>query len=292
MRDAFIVSELFATRSAYEAGVTYAVASLAPYSGLVGSLSATVRTGARHALEKGAIIQDVTALHVTIKCVPFGSGCVSTSTQINVLRNLLLGSHKGVARDSPTGYWFGKVTNGEIPLVVKVDNADIMATLLELKEEAENAKNSTIKLVFSGASEAHILAGDIAKANVGVILTPPRPYPATWKGRRILPGPPISSETAITKLQGSGVLVGIGVNTPGVAKNARFDLTWAGLESSGRVNKSQAYALASTNLDKLLGIKHDSEDADLVAFEGGNLFDLSSKVVAVVSPQRGLVDLF
>ena len=127
-----------------------------------------------------------------------------------------------------------------------------------------------------------------------------------------LPGPPISSETAITKLQSAGVLVGIGVDTPDMAKNARFDLTWvrpllrlrltgsslmrlyvqAGLESSGRVNKRQAYALASTNLDKLLGIEHDNEDADLVAIEGGSLFDLSSKVAAVVSPQRGLVDLF
>ena len=58
------------------------------------------------------------------------------------------------------------------------------------------------------------------------------------------------------------------------------------------MNKRQAYALASTNLDELLGIKHDSEEADLVAFEGGGLFDLSSKVAAVVSPQRGLVDLF
>ena len=64
------------------------------------------------------------------------------------------------------------------------------------------------------------------------------------------------------------------------------------MESSGRVNKRQAYALASTNLDKLLGIEHENGDADLVAIEGGSLFDLSSKVAAVVSPQRGLVDLF
>lgn len=63
------------------------------------------------------------------------------------------------------------------------------------------------------------------------------------------------------------------------------------MESSGRVNKRQAYALASTNLDKLLGISH-GEDADLIAIEGGSLFDLSSKVAAVLSPQRGLVDLF
>lgn len=66
----------------------------------------------------------------------------------------------------------------------------------------------------------------------------------------------------------------------------------AGLESSGLINKRQAYALASTNLDKLLGIDHASEDADLVAFEGGSLFELSSKVAAVISQQRGLVDMF
>jgi len=36
-----------------------------------------------------------------------------------------------------------------------------MATLLKLKAEVENAKNSTIKLVFSGASESHLLAEDI-----------------------------------------------------------------------------------------------------------------------------------
>lgn len=36
-----------------------------------------------------------------------------------------------------------------------------MATLLKLKMEVENTKNSTIKLVFSGATEAHLLTEDI-----------------------------------------------------------------------------------------------------------------------------------
>lgn len=46
-----------------------------------------------------------------------------------------------------------------------------------------------------------------------------------------LPGPPVSSETAITKLQDAGVLVGIGVFNPDLARNARFDLTWVRLFS-------------------------------------------------------------
>lgn len=53
---------------------------------------------------------------------------------------------------------------------MRVDSADIMATLLELKAEAEDAKNSTIKLVFSGASEAHILAEDIGNSSPECVL--------------------------------------------------------------------------------------------------------------------------
>jgi hypothetical protein len=107
------ITLISAIRSAHEAGVTYAVASLASYSGLIGGLSATIRTGAHHALEKGAIVQEVTALHVTIERYPsvLGPGYASISTQVHVLRNLLLGSHKGVASDSATAHWFRKVAH-------------------------------------------------------------------------------------------------------------------------------------------------------------------------------------
>jgi hypothetical protein len=65
------------------------------------------------------------------------------------------------------------------------------------------------------------------------------------------------------------------------------------LESNGRINQEQAYALVSTNLEKLLGIwGMDDEDRDMVAYEGGGVFDLSSKVVAVISAQRHGVDFF
>lgn len=122
MWDVCITPELSAIRSAYEAGVTYAVASLASYSGLIGGISATIRTGARHALEKGAIIQEVTGLHVTVERNPSGRGYFSISTQVNVLRNLLLGSH-GVTNDSATGHWFGKVTSASSTSAILVLSA-------------------------------------------------------------------------------------------------------------------------------------------------------------------------
>jgi hypothetical protein len=46
-----------------------------------------------------------------------------------------------------------------------------MATLLKLKAGVEDAKNSTISLVFSGASEAHLLAEDIGNTSLSVAIT-------------------------------------------------------------------------------------------------------------------------
>ena len=53
---------------------------------------------------------------------------------------------------------------------MNVDSADVMATLLKLKAEVEDAKGSTIKLVFSGATEAHLLAAEIGNPSPDIVL--------------------------------------------------------------------------------------------------------------------------
>lgn len=53
-------------------------------------------------------------------------------------------------------------------------------------------------------------------------------------------------------------------------------------------------AIGSTNVEKLLGAKVGNtavSAVDLVATEGGDLLDFTSKVKAVISPGRGYVDL-
>ena len=50
-----------------------------------------------------------------------------------------------------------------------VDSADVMATLLKLKAEVEAVKDSTVKFVFSGGSEAHLLAEDIGNTSPDII---------------------------------------------------------------------------------------------------------------------------
>lgn len=127
--------------------------------------------------------------------------------------------------------------------------------------------------------------------------------------RDSLAGPPVTNDTDLVRLIENNVVVAIGVPEAWAARNARFDIAWvrswnnfvvmtltdscqAKLDSNGRIDEQQAYSLASTNLEKLLGVINlIDETADLVAYEGGSAFDLSSKVAAVLSPERGIVDL-
>lgn len=76
-------------------------------------------------------------------------------------------------------------SKGDIPLVVQAQNADIIASLIKLKKEVEASKSVKLKLTVAGAAEAHLLAKDLGEANVGVIVTPSRPFPETWEMKRM-----------------------------------------------------------------------------------------------------------
>lgn len=52
---------------------------------------------------------------------------------------------------------------GVVPLVIEVHSADIMANLLMIKAEVEDRIGSNMRMVFSGASEAHLIAKDIGE---------------------------------------------------------------------------------------------------------------------------------
>ncbi|KAF8206096.1 hypothetical protein K438DRAFT_1817821 [Mycena galopus ATCC 62051] len=269
------------TLYAYRAGVTTAV--VAPMGrGFLQGVGTAFDVGAPHALAAGAIVQDETSLHISLR-----SGMrASVSTQIAALRRLLFD-------DDAPGPWM-RVREGQIPLVIRVNSADIMATLLGLKAEYEARSPYTLLMTFSSASEAHLLAAEIGTARVSVILSPARPYPAEWDSRRILPGPPLSADTATTTLLRHGVNVGLGVSTDYDARNARFEIAWAALDSNGSIDYATALALGSTNIDKALGVhaKSDTDADELVVFRGGDMFDFESKVIGVVSARKTAVEFF
>jgi len=271
------------TLLAYRAGVSTAVTAPSG-SGLVAGLSSAFATGALNALEKSALVEEEAALHVRV--AHYGPSGVST--QIAVLRKMLLNVD---ANSGALSRAFFKVKNGKLPLVVETENLDIIATVINLKEEVEDTTGIAMQWTIVGAAEAHLLAPELASAGVSVVLTPSRPFPGSWDQRRILPGPPLSYETSITKLLSHGVNVAVGIVDEFAARNIRFDIIWAALESSGRLNATEAIALATTNLDKALGIQSSVWD-DVVFYSGGDVMDPASKVEGVLSPRRGIADIF
>ncbi|KAF9053390.1 hypothetical protein BJ165DRAFT_1447326 [Panaeolus papilionaceus] len=275
---------------AYKYGVTAGVS--APVgSSLIQGLGTAFSLGAPHKLAKGAIVQTETALHISFDM----SRSASVSTQVAALRYLLFsGGDVGLDMDiqSSSSAW-DRVRRGAIPLVVNVENADIMATLIALKEEYENETGQSLKLTFAGGSEAHLLAHEIARAGISVIITLVRPYPADWQQRRITRGPPFQKHSSITALLEAGVNVAVGTINEAEARNTRFELGWISLDANGTIDYAIAMSLASTNLEKALGVVRPSRfTPDLVMYQGGSMFDFSSKPVGVVSEERGVVEVF
>ncbi|KAI0690097.1 composite domain of metallo-dependent hydrolase [Cytidiella melzeri] len=277
---------IFGTRDAlyaYHAGVTTAIT--APVGGgFYGGLSTTFSTGAMNKLDKEAVIQEVNAVHVTIRHFDRGP---SISTQVGALWRLLVHPPQGHA-----GEYFKAVADGRVTLVVNTDSADIIATLVLLKKEIETLKGHSISLTITGGLEAHLIAKELGEAKIGVVQGTARPFPTIWERRRILPGHPLSQESSIEVLLKHNVTVGVAIEEAWQARNSRFDIAWLALDAGGRISKTQAISMGSTNVAKLLGGKVEiANDHDLVATEGGDLLDFSSKVRAVISPRRGVVDL-
>ncbi|CAL1706946.1 unnamed protein product [Somion occarium] len=267
---------------AYRSGITTGI--VAPQSqGLLSGLSVAFSTGSEHRLKKGAVVQNVVAVHVAIS---HSDNLPSVSAQVAALRNLLLGNGEG-----ELGYWFEKVTKGKLSLVVDVHSADAIASLIELKREIEGTTFHPLKLTLSGATESYLLPSEISDADIGVILRPIRSFPSSWEMKRISPGPPLSDGTALSTLLAHKVTVAVGAIDPSLARLTRFDVGWAALTAGISVSTEEVLALASVNVEKLLGVS-GSQSGDLVATQSGGLLEFNSKVAAVISSRRGLVDIF
>lgn len=74
---------------------------------------------------------------------------------------------------------------GRIPLVIETHSVDVIATLIQLKKEFEARTGHSLRMTVAGATEAYLLASELAEAGVGVVLTRARPFPETWERRRM-----------------------------------------------------------------------------------------------------------
>lgn len=275
----------------YRSGISVGI--VAPRSlGVFTGFGTAFSLGALHKLEWGAVVKDVTAFHVAVDYghLQLGSSGSSVSTEITALRRLFLGGSRVE--------WVDHVLQGKFPLVVHTNSADVMATILALKREIEEATSSTIRMTFVGGAEAHLLAREIAEAGVGVVVIPPRSFPYTWSGRRILPGPPLTELSLVSALHTAGVKVAIGPETIGgfvsgsLVRNLRFDAAWVASESAGIITEEEAIAMASLYVEQLFGVHIDPKEASIVAVRGGKLLSFEGKVVGMVSPLKKGVAIF
>ncbi|KAJ7448123.1 hypothetical protein FB451DRAFT_1411466 [Mycena latifolia] len=227
---------LFGSRNtlyAYRGVVTTAVVARMG-SGFLQGISTAFSTTAPNALAYGAILQSETALHISIH----SEMRASMSTQIATPHNILFSS-------SAPGPWT-RINAGEIPLLIRVHNADSMATLLLLKGEFEVSTSTTLRMTFAGATEVRLLAALIGAAGVSVILAPARAYPESWDSHRMYSSqPPLSRKTAVTTLLQHGATLALGVQSAYGARNviyARFELAWAALDADGATSTSNVSA--------------------------------------------------
>ncbi|PVF97468.1 hypothetical protein CPB86DRAFT_807236 [Serendipita vermifera] len=269
------------TLLAYRSGVTTAVTAPV-HSSFIGGLSVAFSIGAENRLSKGAIVKNIAAIHVTID---HDRKKPSVSSQIAALRHLLSRKSKGTI-----GKYFSMAADGQIPLVVHTDNVDVIATLLDLLDELSQKVDAEVKLTISGGAEAHLLARELGAAGVGVILTRPRPFPTRWSGQQILPGLPLTSKSAVQVFLDNSVTVGFGIEENWQARNAWFDAAWEAINAGGDLDRETALGLISVNLEKLLGLELKGH-REMVVWRGGDVFDMHSKVVAVISKPRQQVDI-
>ncbi|EST07165.1 Metal-dependent hydrolase, composite domain protein [Kalmanozyma brasiliensis GHG001] len=223
-------------------------------------------TGAENVLTPGAVVQEEVAVHVTLT---HDKGGPSIGEQLGLLRQLLT---------KPSGVW-ERVTKGEMALVVTALRADHIASLLRLKDSFPK-----VNLVISGAAEGHLVADEIAKRNVGVLLIP-QTWPRTFDEIRGLSGPPLTRETTLSSLLRAGVRVALKIEEAWMAGNLLWDATRAALETDGLLDREQIVQLVSGGIDDVLGLKSEEAEEEFVVYDG-DPFEYGAKVLAVHS-RRG-----
>lgn len=284
---------------AHEYGVTRAITAPKFAGGSDSArygVSVGFSTGAKTALDEGAVWADETAVHYTLSLAAKRDSTPSISSAIGAFRKKLLTavtSTEEIKDPYSEEAYLKKVVAGELPVVVTVHSADAIASILKVKETVEkeiNAKSRTssssssgkIRLALIGGAESYILADELAAAGVGVVLAPAQSYSTSWDQRRALSGAPLTNGTAIDRLVKAGVVTAIGLEEDWLIRDLALLAGRAHANSGGLISEKSALDLISTNVYKMLGIgKSDAiVDGHFAVFEGSPL-EIGSRMRAV-----------
>lgn len=268
--------------TAYSHGVTRAIS--APSEGSIGGhgISVGFLTGAKSIGEKGAVWADEVALHYTLTQEAKTDNTLSTSSVIGALRQKLLDAISTLGQNETDtvkdrfseSHYLQMVINGTLPLVVTVHSADTIASIIRLKHDIEESIAtlglSTTKelcIIILGGAESHLVASQLASADISVVLAPLLPYSQSWDQRRSLTGAPLTNGTAIDVLLDAGVQVGIGVDEIWETRELGWLAGWAYKNGGGRLTGKEALGLVGENIYSMLGLEQPKSEREWVVWE-------------------------
>lgn len=269
---------------AYKGGILTTIT--APMSdNVVIGVSAAFKTGANSILENGALISPATALHLQIGDSAKSSQFPTISSQISFLRQIFSDNLQKSNR-------YGQAARGEIPIIVKVNSKDEIASLIRLKENTI----PKARLAIIGGIEAHLVAAQLAKAEIAVILLPVLCTPSSFDSIHCLTGAPLTNGTAAHVLHYHGVKIGVGVSDDGLARNLAWDSAWLAATSPSKdmqITEFDAINFVTTNLQEIFGLKHNlqskesaTEKEEFVVWSGSPL-DVKSKILLIHTGDEG-----
>ncbi|KAK8094923.1 Extradiol ring-cleavage dioxygenase [Apiospora hydei] len=273
-------------RYAHRYGVTRAISAPAfTGAGTHFGVSAGFRTwGYDTVLEEGAVFAEEVAVHYTLQEEAAKTGGGTVSGAVGALRGKLL---KAVGDDKAAGEsnnettdafaeeaYLRRVVRGEVPLAITVHSADGIASALKLKKQVEEASGKAeLTMVIIGGAEAHLVAGELAEAKVGVVLAPLQSYRTSWDQRRALTGAPLTNGTAVDALVKAGVTVAIGLEEDWVVRDLGLLAGIVYRNGEGRLSEGET-------LELMLGLGDEKKNEDFLVFEGSPL-EIGGKIRAV-----------
>ncbi len=184
--------------------------------------------------------------------------------QILMLRiELIKAQSYGIKPDSPRDLkaeMWKKVLMREMPLLVTAHRAQDIMTALRI------AKEFNIKIVLDGASEAHLVTGEIKASGFPVIIHPTM-YRAGGETESL------SMETA-SKLKQAGIVVALQSGYENYVPKTRVVLFEAAIAAANGLSRRDALATITIDAAKILGLDsrigsiEKGKDADIAMYDG------------------------
>lgn len=291
---------------AYAHGVTRAISAPSEFGFEAKGVSVGFHTGAKHSLDGDAIWADEVGLHYVLTLGAKENGVGSISAAVGALRGKLLDAvnDNSTVSDVPTkdsyteSAYLKRVVNGGLPLILSVHSADTITSIIRLKTTVESAiakaasEKTKLRIVIIGAAEAHLVAKELAKADVSVVLAPLQPHQGSWDQKRCLTGAPLTNGTTINYLLDANVLVGISVEEVWETRDLGLLAGIAFANSEGRLTLEEGFDLVGKNFYKALGIEEPKvKGSDEWVVWEGNPLAIGARVRAIGSA-NGRIDLW